>query len=525
MNNNGNHKVMQIEPAIEVFRQSSNDQPVNGDMAELSEPLQKIGESILALQPDMEVADVPPLLRYAQLTEEQQKEASTAGVWLDEYVAFAKEASPLTPASFHVASALFAGSLSIARRLCLPVSVSTNTIYPNLYMLFIGHSTRPRKTTALRVLRGLINEAGLGHFLLADRQTPEAFTLDMTTRVTDSYETLSKTEKEIWLKERAIAAQRGWLLEEASHLLDSFNRDYTSGLLPLVLSMYDASDIGMQRNTISRGRESVEKAYLTIFGATTYGAMAAHINQPPHWNNGLWARFALIGDDNSGAWKFWPTPLDYPEKLTEKLRFIAYELLPMPEAKIGESESGEEKKKQRIKEVLVNPALAASEVSMTRDAWKQWENYSKAISYDMLLETFGSVPNKFYASYGRLGTMLVKVAIILATLDADRLPVTVDGPHVYRAQMIVEEWRSNLHSIFSKMGNSRKKDLTEIIASALAKKGKEWVPRRDLLRGLNKKWSETEGAIDDLVASGDIERRSIKNQPGPKSEEYRLVVP
>lgn len=95
--------------------------------------------------------DVPPLPAYARLDEEQEYQAHSVGDWLDLYEDFASKASPMTPASFHRAVGLFTGSLAIARRLCLRVSISQNTIYPNLYLLFIGQSTRPRKTTGLRV--------------------------------------------------------------------------------------------------------------------------------------------------------------------------------------------------------------------------------------------------------------------------------------------------------------------------------------------------------------------------------------
>jgi hypothetical protein len=476
---------------------------------------------------DTETPDLPncpPLPDYAQLTAAQIAQATTAGRWLDDYVSFASEASPLTPTSFHVAAGLFAGALAIARRLHLRVSVSTNTIYPNLYLLFVGRSTRPRKTTALRVLRGLLRDAGMQRFLLAERQTPEALSLDLTTRLPSNFDNLAAETQAQWLDERAIAAQRGWLLEEASHLLDSFNRDYSSGLLPLVLDLYDASDHGPTRNTISRGREVIEKPYLSIFGCTTYGALAAHAENAAHWHNGLWARFALVGSDNTGAWKFWPPPLDYPPDLVERLRFIAHKLLPMPEARIVTRETDSNDESRRVNEVNVSPLLDSSEVVVTPQAWKAWEQYARAVSFDMLPKEPDAVPPRLYASYGRLGTMLVKVAMILATFDADRLPVTVDAAHVYRAQQIVEAWRAHLHGILGKLSDVGANVLTEQIKATLAQVGRDWMSRRDLLRALGKQWSEVEPVVSDLEASGEVERQPRKGKRGPASEEYRLLI-
>ena len=108
-----------------------------------------------------------------------------------------------------------------------------------------------------------------------------------------TFESWSGEEKRRWLDERAFSAQRGWLIDEASHLLDSFNRDYTAGLLPLVLALYDCPEREVSQ-TLGRGRQSVSYAYLSISGATTPSALAAHIHRSANWSNGLWARFAIV---------------------------------------------------------------------------------------------------------------------------------------------------------------------------------------------------------------------------------------
>src|SRR5579859_3432145 len=180
------------------------------------------------------------------------------------------------------------------------------------------------------------------------------------------------------------------------------------------------------------------------------------------------------------------------------------------------------KQTRTVREVTVAP-LTTSEVEIMPDAWKQWEKYSRAVSYDMLPEIPSTVPAKFYASYGRMGTMLIKVAIILAAFDATCLPVTVQAAHVYRAQIIVETWRANLHRIFAKTSEVRDTGISDELRMVLAAKGSDWTPRRELLRSLKKLWSDIELEIGDLEASGEIERRPTAKR-GPASEEYRLVT-
>lgn len=466
---------------------------------------------------------VPPLPEYARLTEEQEKQAMKAGKWLDEYIRFADEASPMSPLPLHEAIGLFIGSLAIARRLCVSVSVQENTIFPNLFLLFVGQSTRPRKTTAKRVGTGLLKEAGMEFFLLAERQTPEALNSDLSCRVPKDYNDWPDPAKKHFIEERRIAAQRGMMLEEASHLFDSFNRDYSAGLLPMVLDFYDSPERSASRNTISRGREEVNQVYLPIFGVTTYASLAIHTKEHIHWRNGLWARFAFVLSDDSGSWRFWSPRLEYPEILVKKLKFVAFDLFKLPIAEVTESEVGNGKDKHKVFEVKLSEPLQASEAQISKAARDQWEKYSRATGFDMVPDKPTLVEEKFYANYGRLGTMLIKVAMILATFDASSLPVKIDESHIYRAQMIVERWRANLHSLFQRLRHNPNDALRDRILAVLQKADGDWVTRRNLCRALNLKVNEIMLTILDLIELEEIEAERFQNEKGQPSEKYRIL--
>ncbi|MBN1937120.1 MAG: bifunctional DNA primase/polymerase [Anaerolineae bacterium] len=466
----------------------------------------------------------PPLPEYARLTQEQEALAATTGRWLDEYIAFACEASPMTPQPFHVAAGLALGSLVIARR--VRVDVATEKIFPNLYMLYIGPSTVQRKSTAFRTMRGLLKAADLSHFLLADRQTTEGFSLDLTTRMPPSYDTWETTVKDIWLKERSIAAQRAWLLEEASHLLDSFRRDFTAGLLPIVLDLYDSPEQAITSNTISRGRGMINNSYLTIFGVTTYGAMADHLNNKVLWNNGFFGRFSLVGSDDVGTWRFWPEPMCYPVNLVQRLRFVATQLLTIPIAYLEETEiidtDGTPRKNRQVE---LSTELVCSKCVIERDGptWQAWERYAKAVSFDMLNDN--QISEKLKPSYGRAGTMAFKVALILATFDTEQLPVIVEPRHIYRAQQILETWRANLHGIFANLQTTQADDTANQIKIALARAGGEWVTQRDLVRGMGTKLADIKNDLEDLVETGEIEQKEEKNDRGRATVSYKLLLP
>jgi len=387
-------------------------------------------------------AALPAWPEYARLTDAQIAAARQTGQWLDAFVAFASAASPLTPPALHLAAGVFLGGVAIARRLYLDLNSSTKVIYPNLYLLYVGPSTVQHTSTALRVVRGLVEAAGMQHFLQSARQTPAALTLDWSTRVPPTYTNWHPTSQARWLQERAIAAQRGWLLDNAARLLDSYNDDFTAGLLPLVWDLYECPDEALTRNPLTHNNVTVQRPYLNIFGVTTEHLMARRLKKH-RWIKSLLKCFVLVESANVDTWRFWPGPQAYPADLVQGLQRVATQLLPLPEATL------------RANAVQLSAPLLASPVQLARGgaAWAAWERYARAAGFDLLRQD--KIADIYATSYGRLSTQLIKVAIILAAFDAPQLPVVVEPRHIYRAQQIVELWRASLHNVIEKLRHQR----------------------------------------------------------------------
>jgi hypothetical protein len=267
----------------------------------------------------------PALPEYARLTDEQVVAARQTGQWLNVFVAFASTASPLTPPALHLAAGVFLGGVAIARRLYLDLNSNTKVIYPNVYLLYVGPSTVQRTSTALHVGKGLVEAAGMQHFFQTTQQTPAALTLDWSRRVPPTYNNWQPTLQARWLQQRAIAAQRGWLLDNAARLLDSYNDDYTAGLLPLVWDLYSCPDEALTRNLLIYQEATVKHPYLNIFGVTTDSLMAMHWKRH-HWIKSLLKCFVLVGSANVDTWRFWPGPQAYPVDLVQGLRRDATQL-------------------------------------------------------------------------------------------------------------------------------------------------------------------------------------------------------
>ena len=434
---------------------------------------------------------------------------SGANSWLQRYLSFARLAAPMSDITFHLSVALALLSIAIARRVYLPISILR--LFPNLYQLIVAESTLYHKTTALAVGEALLKKAGLDILLLASRQTPESLVAELGTQRPPTFEVWSSREKERWLEERRFSAQRGWLLDEASHLLNSFNRDYTAGLLPLTLGLYECPEREAAQ-TVGRGRQTVHHAYLTILGATTPSALGEHIQRSAHWSNGLWARFCLVTPQAQiPDWHFFPRQVDIPEDLAAQLNALAFEILPVPQIK--ELSTGEIQ--------VVSPALLP--VTVEPAVQQAWETYAKALGYDLLLE--GGVDRRLWSSYGRLYISAMKVAMLLATSDwalcSDRPETpTIQPAHWFQAQSISEAWRFSAHRLLNEASVGTERSKEDGLLRILRRAGSAGLTAREVGQRAHLPRLEVETMLAALEQDGLVERFQLE---GRRALNYRAA--
>jgi hypothetical protein len=362
--------------------------------------------------------------------------------------------------------------------------------------LIVAESTLYHKTSALKIAQALLKEAGLDILLLASRQTPESLVAELGTMRPSTFESWSENEKKRWIAERSFSAQRGWLLDEASHLLDSFNRDYTAGLLPLVLALFDCPEREVSQ-TVGRGRQVVQYAYLSFLGATTPSAVAEHIQRNAHWSNGLWARFAMVTPQKDiPDWHFFPTDVKIPPGLSSQLNRLAFKALPVPNVK------------ETAGDVQVEPPPAL-QVTLDADVYPAWEAYAKGIGYDMLLE--GSVDRRLYPSYGRLYIAAMKVAILLASIDWADQPERGKSPrvrlsHWYQGQAIAETWRESVHRMLNEFAAGEEHNQEENLLRILRRSSLEGMTAREIGQMAHIKREIVENQLLVMEQDGLVER-------------------
>lgn len=455
---------------------------------------------------------VPPLPAEATVVYEDLDPCAT---WLDEYIACATEAAPMSPPGFHEAAGLYAVSVAIARRLAL--RVGTDAIYPNLFFLFVAPSTLYLKSTSFKVLRRLFQAADLAHLLLPQRMTPETLTQELGTAVPSTFANWHEAVRERWVRERAFAAQRGWMLDEASRLLNGLKRDFNAGMTELILDLYECPDETSEQ-TISRGRTLVQQAYLSFFGATTPTSAAPHLANEELWHNGWWARFLLLTTDTVPEWAFFPPERSIPRAVVQGLQQVNV-LFPTPHAELVdvETETGEHR---RVVQVYgTQPPLS---VVLGPGVYRAWEAYTKAVRYDLLRS--GTVPEVLWSCYGRFGTHLIKVAMCLAVMDAPHVPVVIDVRHLARAQQLLEQWRSALHTLRRDGLTTQEARTSDKVLALLAEAGAAGLLARDIYRPLGIKAAEARLILEELALAGQVIKYVSTAANGKTVEVWRIAT-
>lgn len=427
------------------------------------------------------------------------KHLAPCGQWLDAYVSFAQQAAPMTPRSLHETAGLFLGSLAIGRRLVFMHGVRPT--FCNLYALWIGPTTVYRKSAGFDVMREVLVRADLAHLLLPDDVTPEMLIQEMSLNVPQGIDKLSPGDRQLWLRERAFASQRGIALDEASFLLDSLRRDYKVGMLDLLLKLYNC-EAQISQGRITRGRMAVRDTFLSFFGTTTFRAIEEHLRDETLWAKGFWRRFALLVPEHPPQHS---TALvsDYPPELIARLRQL-HETFSVPVARL------ERENEKTPFYVVLYGVGEPSFAEIDPIAFHAWQVYSRATSFDLLVAN--NVEDLLAGSYGHAATQALKIAMILAAMDTTHLPVRIQPCHFARAQQVVENWRAQLHRIWSDYTQTAESQLSDRLYELLSNARPAGLATRELCRRTHRPSKEVTDALVLLEGAARV-RQQIDQRP------------
>jgi hypothetical protein len=260
---------------------------------------------------------------------------------------------------------------------------------------------------------------------------------EMSGSLPANYGTLSAEQKDRTKLMLAFAGQRGWLYDEFGRNIQAMMRtDGPHAEFRGLLRQFDDTPPYLDRATIVRGIERVERPYLALLGALTPADLVAvAARSSTLWGDGYLARMAFIIP---------PAELIKDDRFPKEQRQISPDLmqplidwhrrLGIPPVKV---ESG----------ILSRPGPSPlSIVSVDDDVFEAQYAYTGA-----LLKMLPSLPTDFDGNYGRFGAKAIRIATLLASVGGSS---SIKLNHWARAQEITERFRQNLHELYRQVNDT-----------------------------------------------------------------------
>lgn len=333
--------------------------------------------------------------------------------WLDGWMQYAKARATMTDSLMIEAVGLYLMSVVVARRAVLE-ELDMPPVYPNLYVLLCAPTTYYHKSTVMRLAQTVI-ESVAPHLLLPSQMTPEVLMAKLAGQKAINYESLPPDVKQQEMDGAVFAGVRSIIGEEAHKLV---NRDYLAPIKDIWLEVFD-NPSSMSKEFVKNGRVVVHHPSLSLLLATTPANMQAIFDGG---DTGLFSRFAIITPQTDRIKRVANVRMsakqnESPHAVYEGLRAI-YKMLPMPTT-------------TSFDELTIT---ISDEALDGYNAYADWLHEQCAPS--------GVLDDKLRGTYGRLGMMAFKVAMLLA-MGHGRDHITADDWGY--AQLICESWRESAH--------------------------------------------------------------------------------
>lgn len=211
----------------------------------------------------------PPAIRH-KLPEFELYKCIPSGTHIDRYLAYADSKTD-APLQYHLASILTVTAAAMGNRVYIPNIFGTPKLFPTLYTMVVGPSSRFRKSTAINIARRVADAAGV-----------DAFPNNATTE--RLFEAMAPNEDEVEMVPgprgtpvRKVVSWRGrpegciYYPEFATFLSATTSRSYQSNLRDFYMDLYDGT-MGRGcggRETKTQGRYIVEDPAISMLAGVT----------------------------------------------------------------------------------------------------------------------------------------------------------------------------------------------------------------------------------------------------------------
>jgi hypothetical protein len=427
------------------------------------------------------------------------------------YIEHSKKVSKEGYEDFHPASFLFLLSSIAARRLY--VYMANDKLYTNLRIVLCAESTDYAKSTTAKVAMSIIrDDLGLEHLLIRTNEvTPERLISNMMGRKisVEEWDTMDDQEKENYKRERAWSAQKSIYWDEYGHVLKNMSKEHSSmaGYISFLLQIDDCSQpIG--KDTIARKEEYVQKPYLPILGAIVPRTLKSIAKAgSDFWGDGQSGRnnYACAPKDTYIDDCADLTKIPAPPELIKALHdwhtsLKSPEVDVRVEQKPTEERRGEPKLEDRMVIEIISD-LPEYQCKVSTDAYDQYKAYRSALKKISHAEGF---PVDLRTNYGRLSTLHLRVAILLASLEnrhGNPENTIVALNHMYLAQYFVEIFRSGVLNFyqqatgFKTVKSQEESEIVTLLRTAAKQANNDkqtWLSVAQIRRRLHEKYSTEE---------------------------------
>jgi hypothetical protein len=219
---------------------------------------------------------------------------------------------------------------------------------------------------------------------------------------------------------------------------------------PLLLEIDSCKD-RYTKNTVSRGKERINKPYLSLLGAMTpanirsLGAKGAEF-----WQDGFWSRFIFVTaprlkkNEAPPDEAFGLGQVSAPRQLLDKLKKW-HEELGSPTTTIDPEVKDD---KETGHYTVTRTDLPEQIVKFGKGVYEAWKKYRSGLKHIFARWNMTDLN----ASYDRLATRAIRVAALIASLENNGL---IELKHWYLAQEFAERWRVSLHELYHQVHHAR----------------------------------------------------------------------
>lgn len=369
--------------------------------------------------------------------------------WITAYMTYTAQSR--APDEYHLWTALSAIAGAIRRKAFFDMDYFL--LYPNLYVVLVGPPGRCKKSTAMRIGRGMLAQVP-GVFFSTDSITRERLIQDLTQSLADGHSSMTAYSSEF------------------ASLLTSSGMD----MVVFLTDIYDSPEEWSHKTKMG-GTNKIKAPYLNMQGATTPDWIARSLPLDTV-GIGLTARILFVYQDTPRVREAFP-------KLT--------------------------KEQKELREVLIKDLTKISLISGQYKLDEEGEAFYKA--WDLADQQRDmAVDPRLSGYFERKGMHLLKVTMLVAASQRDEPVLT--KPDLERGLELLHHIEPAMAKTFAAVGkNPLTSDLAQISATIDNKPGSEY-PELLRMYSHSLRQEELDEVLKTLAMSGKI--RAVQDPTGPK---------